>query len=216
MKLFFTLVFSLSILLNYAQEKSQYFKKKDLKTEVDKIKAKYHRVENIDGQNKRFVVTNLKNDCEIQKGQYLNNKPVGKWIEKDDDCQIIQERDFSKLEYLNLNSCSKCYSEYGAVYDTTIIFPEYPEGDLAMFKYISQNTRFPKEAAELRVSGMVYVSFLIDEFGAVSEIKITKGLHPFFDYEAYRVISEMPKWKPAVLNGKNVPVQYNLPFRFGL
>ena len=62
-------------------------------------------------------------------------------------------------------------------------------------------------------TGRIHVSFLVDEKGNVSAASIKKGLHPDLDKEARRVVSSMPRWEPALKNGKPVKVRMIIPIR---
>jgi len=60
------------------------------------------------------------------------------------------------------------------------------------------------------------VSFVVNTDGSISDAKVIRGVDPHLDKEALRVISKMPKWKPAKQNGKPVRCVFNLPLRFKL
>lgn len=87
--------------------------------------------------------------------------------------------------------------------------PEYVGGNAAMLKFIQNNFHIP--AGKEGYSGKVYVKFVIEETGKVSDIEIARSLEPEIDKEAVRVISMMPDWIPGKQNGKNVKVSYTLP-----
>jgi periplasmic protein TonB len=94
---------------------------------------------------------------------------------------------------------------------------EFPDGQAAMFKFIQSKLRLPKKAANC-VSGTVYVNFCIEEDGSISEIKIMRGLCQACNDEVKRVISSMPKWKPAVELGTKKPIRtyFTVPTRVNL
>ena len=96
------------------------------------------------------------------------------------------------------------------------VMPEFPGGEEAMLRYLQKNIHYPFHLLQSEVSGTVYLSFVIDKDGSVSEIKIlrvVKDGEALAD-EATRVVSKMPQWKPGVFEGKNVPVLYKLPVNF--
>lgn len=74
--------------------------------------------------------------------------------------------------------------------------PQYPGGDTAMFNYISQNYRMP-EVQESQIGGKIFIQFVIESSGKVSNVKIAKGLDPYLDQEALRVVRSMPNWIPG-------------------
>lgn len=94
--------------------------------------------------------------------------------------------------------------------------PQFPGGDMALSQYLRNNLKYPETARVAKVEGAVFVSFVVEIDGTVSNIKIVKGLHPDCDAEVIRVISEMPKWSPGKQKGKPVRVQFTLPVRFML
>lgn len=73
---------------------------------------------------------------------------------------------------------------------------------------------YPKEAIEAGISGEVLVSFVVKASGHVTEVRVTKGVHPFLDDEAMRVVRNSPDWIPARKDGKAVDSQQSLPVRF--
>ncbi|MDJ1466376.1 energy transducer TonB [Cytophagaceae bacterium DM2B3-1] len=94
--------------------------------------------------------------------------------------------------------------------------PEFPGGREEMNKFLSKNLRFPASAQQKGVSGVVYISFVVSNTGAVSDIKVLKGIDEACDKEAVRVVEKMPNWKPGRQNGRNVTVRYSLPLRFAI
>jgi len=94
--------------------------------------------------------------------------------------------------------------------------PEFPGGDKEMFKFLYSKVRYPAICAENGVQGMVSLSFVINESGEVTNVKVLGGPDANLEREAVRVVEQMPKWKPGKQRGKAVKVTYNLPMRFRL
>ncbi|MBT3647988.1 MAG: TonB family protein [Flavobacteriales bacterium] len=96
--------------------------------------------------------------------------------------------------------------------------PEFPGGEVELFKYLGKNTKYPAIAKDAGIQGIVYVQFVVMEDGSINPnmITILRGVHPALDNEAIRVVKKMPKWKPGRQRGKPVRVYYKLPFRFTL
>lgn len=92
----------------------------------------------------------------------------------------------------------------------------FPGGEKAMYGFIAKNLRYVSGCMD--VVGTVYISFIIEKDGSVSTIKELKGIpnFPAMTQEAIRVISIMPKWKPATQNGKPIRSRYTVPVRFTL
>ena len=90
----------------------------------------------------------------------------------------------------------------------------YPGGILEMKKFIASNLRYPDPLAD--VDGVVYVSFVVEMDGCVTNVKLMRGIGEAFDREAIRVVKAMPNWIPAEDNGKIVAARLRLPIRFAL
>ena len=97
-----------------------------------------------------------------------------------------------------------------------VIKPQYPGGKLALQKFIQENLIYPKLALEKEIEGTVYISYRVDFDGKVVDVRNNKGIGFGCDEEAMRVIANMPKWKPAIQNGKPVSVHMRLPIQFAL
>jgi protein TonB len=92
----------------------------------------------------------------------------------------------------------------------------YPGGLQAMYLFLSNNIVYPEMAKELGVQGIVYLDFIIEKDGSVSNVAVVKGIGFGCDEEAVRVVSLMPKWEPARQNGRPVRLAMVLPVRFTL
>ena len=95
--------------------------------------------------------------------------------------------------------------------------PEFPGWMEAMYRYISTNLKYPEKAKAEKVTGMVFLSFVIEKDGSVSSIQALRCPDETLCEEAVRVVKAMPKWKPGRdMKGNKVRVQYNLPINFSL
>ncbi|RFZ95569.1 TonB family protein [Mucilaginibacter conchicola] len=94
--------------------------------------------------------------------------------------------------------------------------PSFPGGEEAFSKFISHTVKYPKEARERNIQGRVIASFIVEEDGSLSNIKIVRGVGYGTDEEAMRVLESSPKWKPGIQNGHTVRVQYAVPINFAL
>ncbi len=92
--------------------------------------------------------------------------------------------------------------------------PEFVGGEKALITYLEQNCKYPRKAKKASVQGIVQAEFIINEDGSITNPKILSGLGYGCDEEALRLISKMPKWKPATYNKKPVKVRYELPVVF--
>ena len=94
--------------------------------------------------------------------------------------------------------------------------PEFPGGDLGLMKYIQRNVKYPPIAKEYNITGKVYVSFIVDKSGAVTNVKIVRGVDKNLDAEALRVVKSLPKYKPGKQRGQPVRVMFTIPINFTL
>jgi len=94
--------------------------------------------------------------------------------------------------------------------------PEFPGGEAALRKYIAQSVKYPVIAQENGIQGRVYVSFVVNTKGKVTDVKVARGVDPNLDKEAIRVVNAMPAWKPGKQRGKAVKVSYTVPINFVL
>lgn len=96
--------------------------------------------------------------------------------------------------------------------------PEFPGGNVALMDFIAKELKYPEEARLKNLSGKVFVYFVIERDGSVSNIEVKRGVPnaPMLDQEAVRVVKTIPKWKPGKQNGKEVRVAFTLPINFSL
>jgi periplasmic protein TonB len=94
--------------------------------------------------------------------------------------------------------------------------PAFQGGEAERNKFLAENIQYPQQATENGIQGTVYVSFVVDSKGNVTDVKILRGIGGGCDEEALRVVKMMPKWHPGKQNGKNVRVLFNMPIYFKL
>ena len=83
-------------------------------------------------------------------------------------------------------------------------------------KFIQKNVSYPAIAKEYNITGKVYVSFIVDKQGNVTNVKIVRGVDKNLDAEALRLVSSLPKYKPGKQRGKPVRVMFTIPINFTL
>jgi protein TonB len=94
--------------------------------------------------------------------------------------------------------------------------PIFPGGPSEFIKYLQRHIEYPDRAKSEDVQGTVRVSFVVNQDGSISEVKIVKGVGYGLDEEALRVFKKMPKWNPGVKKGMIVPVRMVYPVVFQL
>ncbi|HEX8531623.1 MAG TPA: TonB family protein [Cytophagales bacterium] len=102
----------------------------------------------------------------------------------------------------------------GAIYMVVEHMPEFVGGMEGLVKYMGDNLVYPKEAAANKVTGTVFVSFIINTDGSVSDVQVLRGIGSGCNEEALRVVQHMPAWLPGKQSGQPVAVRYSLPIRF--
>jgi len=101
--------------------------------------------------------------------------------------------------------------------DTIVdILPEFPGGVDAMNRFLVQNIRFPEEAARAGIQGTVFVAFVVERDGSISNVRVLRGIGGGAEEEAVRVVSMMPRWSPGTQDGRPVRVNISMPIRFSL
>jgi protein TonB len=85
-----------------------------------------------------------------------------------------------------------------------------------MYKFLSQNIKYPNEAMKNKNSGKVFLRFIVEKDGTLSDIQLMKGIGYGFDLEAIRVVKTMPNWIPGMNANKAVRCYYNLPISFSI
>ncbi len=92
--------------------------------------------------------------------------------------------------------------------------PEFPGGEAEMFNHLQVNTKYPRESLAMGTQGTVFVAFIVERDGSLSNIRIAREVEHYLDSEALRVVTQMPRWKPGYQGGKAVRVHMVLPIRF--
>jgi periplasmic protein TonB len=92
-----------------------------------------------------------------------------------------------------------------------------PKGGMqAFYEYVSKNMKYPAQARRMGVEGRVFVQFVVDKDGTITDVKAVKGIGAGCDEEAVRVLQNAPKWNPGKQRGRSVRVRMVLPITFQL
>jgi len=94
--------------------------------------------------------------------------------------------------------------------------PEFPGGNAAMMKFLSENIKYPVIAQENGIQGRVICNFVVEKDGSITDVQVVRGVDPSLDREAVRVIQQMPRWTPGKQRGQAVRVRFTLPVVFRL
>jgi TonB family protein len=149
-----------------------------------------------------------------------NPNPIKKQIKKGETLTMYKFANYNEcLNWCNIKKGiliekSKNYEVFTVVEE----MPEFPGGMGELMKYLQSNLIYPNEEKIAGISGKVFVKFVVQEDGAISNVEVLRSVNggDGLSKEAVRVIQNMPKWKPGKQNGKTVPVYFNLPINFHL
>jgi periplasmic protein TonB len=100
------------------------------------------------------------------------------------------------------------------VFERVEVSPQFEGGEKAWGKYLEKNLNYPEEAQRLGAEGRIYVQFIVDTEGNISDAKVIKGVGFGLDEEALRVVKNAPKWKPGKQRGRPVKVKMVIPITF--
>ncbi|WP_421871293.1 energy transducer TonB [Marinoscillum sp.] len=100
------------------------------------------------------------------------------------------------------------------IFQVVETWPEPYGGMASFYQYVADNMNYPEAARRLNISGMVFVQFVVEKDGSITDVKVVKGIGAGCDEEAMRVVSEAPAWKPGKQRGMAVRVYRTVPIRF--
>ena len=118
----------------------------------------------------------------------------------EDDCETI---DCTFDEVIECND---------QIFDFVQVEAKFPGGEEALVKFIKDSIDYYQ--SEPCLGGRVYVQFVVNRDGSLSEIKIIRGAHPILDKVTMDVIRKMPAWIPGEMAGKKVRTRFVLPIYF--
>jgi len=102
------------------------------------------------------------------------------------------------------------------VYAVVEKMPSYPGGDDARIDFLVRNIKYPELAKKNGIQGKVFITFVVETDGSISDVKVLRGIGGGCDEEAVRIIKLMPKWNPGMQRGEAVRTQFNIPIKFAL
>ena len=101
-----------------------------------------------------------------------------------------------------------------SIHRVTEVMPQYPGGPNEMMRYIQENLKYPQSAKDNKIEGRVYVSFVVEKDGSITNTAVMRGIDKECDAEALRVVSSMPKWNPGQHKGEVVRTQFTIPIYY--
>jgi periplasmic protein TonB len=103
------------------------------------------------------------------------------------------------------------------IYSVVDILPTFKGGDINKFReWVQKKTKYPEEATINGIQGKVYITFIVESDGTVSNVEVAKGVDRLIDNEAVKAVKSSPKWSPGKLRGMTVRVSYIIMLDFQL
>jgi periplasmic protein TonB len=150
-------------------------------------------------------------------------EPSQELIIVDDDVEIDEEFtiDTEATVYTQVQEFAPVFIQEEEVEEEQIFTiveddPTFPGGQSALMQYLQSNLRYPTMAREAGIQGTVFVTFVVERDGSITDVRVLRGVGGGLDEEAIRVVRNMPRWTPGRQRGQAVRVQFNLPIRFVL
>ena len=137
-------------------------------------------------------------------------------VEIDDEIEIDVEADQETEveEYIPIEEEDE--EEEAQIFTVVESMPGFPGGESARIRYLNENIKYPQMARESGIQGRVFVTFVVEKDGKVTDVRVLRGIGGGCDEEAVRVIKNMPRWNAGKQRGKPVRVQFNMPILFKL
>ena len=146
------------------------------------------------------VLEIVENDADVQEST----------IQASDDTQQAVEVKYTPVEV------EEEEVEEQQIFQVVEEMPEFPGGMGECMKFLGKNIKYPTISQENGVQGRVIIQFVVNRDGSIVDAQVARGVDPYLDKEALRVVGQMPKWKPGKLRGKAVRVKYTVPVMFRL
>jgi len=181
-------------------------------TKSGQILEEFHYTrDTLDGKYKEWYESGqIQRDIDYTEGEW-NGKRLTYW--DNGNPKRIDSLVMGKLIY------SKCFKyngkEMSYQYDYEIM-PEFKGGEDKMSKFIQRHVKYPMKSYEKGISGKVYVNFIVNKDGSLSDVNVLRGVNLEYDHEAIRLVRSMPKWNPGYQDGDFIRVAYVLPINFTL
>lgn len=134
-------------------------------------------------------------------------------IDVDMDVEITEEMAIEETIFLDEPLEEEVVDE---IFDIVEVWPEYKGGIKAFYSFVFKHIKYPNSARRMRIEGKVFLKFVVDKDGSVTQSEIIKGIDNSCDNEALRVLNMSPKWKPGKQRGKPVMVKMILPITYKL
>jgi TonB family protein len=154
-------------------------------------------------------------DVITEKGYFKNYQKDGAWTGYFDDGKVYFQEEWQAGKLINGMSHDRDGNDYIYTEATYHTNPSFEGGMTELSKYIKKNQKYPKEAQRADVQGKISVKFIVKADGSITEPQVINNI-PLLNDEAIRLVSNMPKWSPAILRGQAISTTFVLPITFKL
>jgi TonB family protein len=164
--------------------------------------------------NGQYLQRDDTSNAVIEKGIVKNGLRDGSWEGYGRSGEIAYTETYTNGAFIK----GTRYDDKGSrtEYTELQIPPTFPGGEAALMKFLRKNIQYPPDASFNKESGTVYVLFVVDTLGGVTNVTIGRGVTRSLDKEASRVVKMMPLWKPGMIRGRKEAIPFTLPVRFAL
>jgi protein TonB len=137
--------------------------------------------------------------------------------EKAEDIKINVEDDLlTKVKEFIIIEKVKETPKEEEIFEVVQKMPEFNGGEKEMYEYLAKKMKYPEAAKAVGVQGIVYIGFVVEKDGSISNTQILRDIGAGCGEEALRVVNDMPKWIPGEQRDKKVRVKFTLPVKFTL
>jgi protein TonB len=208
----------------YILADTEYYKDLYGRKKTSPEKAKFKKEISRKGNYFQEVTYDLRtNQFMIKEVRDVDGQAHGLWLRRNKDGSLDSlDYDFKLQEfYRDTNLCKVGFDGLDSLDESdgyTNAILRGIEGDpvMGVYKKISMNTRYPVAAKDQKITGTVYLQYIVETNASIQEYSIIKGAHPLLDKEALRVVKSLRYEKPAMLKGEAVRQCYSLPIKFNL
>jgi TonB family protein len=165
------------------------------------------------GDRVGFWDVHYDNGHKNESGFYKKGEMVGEWKFYFKNGQMSAKEVYKKGELISYDFWDSLGVQKEHPFEPKV--EPVPVGGLpVLYSFLGENIVYPSLAIDNDIKGKVYVQFVVEKDGEITEVKVVKGVHRTLDTEALRVVKKMPKWNPGMSHNRLVRVRYTLPINF--
>ena len=146
----------------------------------------------------------------------VDNEEIIEEIEIDLDIEMTEDTRIEEVIYIDQGESNVPDEIVDEIFTIVEEQPSPVGGMRSFYTYVSKNLEYPSQARRMGLEGRVFVEFVVEKDGSLTDIKVAKGIGGGCDEEAIRVIEEAPDWNPGKQRGREVRVRMIMPIVFKL